>query len=530
MRFFLFLLLSCGFSVHSFAGDEVILMVNMNYSSKELSALKEVAAKRGQQVVMVPPESAIPEVEDLFSQRDSLEKKIKALRPDWNKAQIRTLVGEFMRKGLGSEKHPEINDALSYEIENLHRVAQSVSQAEKRRGSVEEQISNKIRDLKSQGKRVDTLVFSAHSDGSNLSGETSNRLSSSAITRLDREFPDFFRQPRHVLLLGCYNMTETNHFRWRHELFTNASLIAGFGVRAPSRNNPASSAYIKEVLGAADALDGKMANSGPLEASLVESVFKKLASVTNTQSVIDYCLQIIEGQPGARELSCDEQWKIFKAQADMFHADYLDLRNLKKDPPQEEEDNELRSFYNTLQNTCPAKNAKNIPEKQKGRAERYRTSVRESIIRLIYWWNVQKNFAAYYDDEIREFHQGLKNIGIRGRMPPLDGNTGRIEFVKAYNAIDKAIQDKKWEIEDQKFLYSESSSENYRKRRELEKQEREILRVEKLFKTYYPLYALEGEDTVGDADKSGPESTLSRGGIPFHWIEPGAVLQSRSNE
>jgi hypothetical protein len=512
------------------AGGEVILMVNMNYSSKELATLKEVAARRGQQVVMVPPENAIPEVEDLFGQRDNLEKQIKARRPDLNKAQIRTIVGEYMRKGLASEKSPDLNNILANEIESLHRAAQSVSQKEKRLGSVEEQLQAKIRELRAKGQRVDTLVFSAHSDGSNLSGETSNRLSSSAITRIERENPDFFKQPRHVLLLGCYNMTETNHFRWRHELFTNATLIAGFGVRAPSRNNPASSNYIRDVLGAADSLDRKLANSGPLDAKFVESVFKKLSAVTNTQSVIDYCLQIIEGQPGARELSCDEQWKIFKAQADMFHADYLDLRNLTKDPPQEEEDNELRSFYNTLQNTCPAKNAKNIPDNQKKKAERYRTSVRESIIRLIYWWNVQKNFAVYYDDEILDFHKGLKYFGIKGKMPPLDGSTGRVEFVKAYNAIDRAIQDKRWEIEDARSALGDSSSGNYQKRRELDRKERDLQRLENLFKVYYPLYALEGEDTVGDSEKSGPESTLTRGGIPFHWIEPGAVLHSRSEQ
>jgi hypothetical protein len=524
---FFFALISFA-SPTAFAAGEVIFMLNMNYSSKELKTLKDVAAKRGQTVEMVPPESFVPQVEDLFRQRDELEKKIKALKPEWNKTQVRTLLSEYMRKGLASEKSTDVNQTLSSEIESLHRAAMEVSQLEKRLGPVEDQVRAKISEIKTQGKKIDTMVFSAHSDGSNLSGETSLRLSSSGITRLDREFPEAFKEPRHVLLLGCYNMTETNHFRWRHELFTNATLIAGFGVRAPSRNNPASSNYIREVLTTADSLDGKLANSGPLDPQFVDSVFKKLASVTNTQSVIDYCMQIIEGQPNSRKLSCDEQWKTFRAQSKMFQADYLDLRNMQKDPPRDDQDNELRVFYNTVQSLCPAKDASFIPEKQKAQAERYRTSVEESVIRLIYWWDVQKNFSSYFKKEIDALNAVLPKVGIKKKMPNLDGEVGRIEFIQSYNAVEKAIRDALWEIEDEKFRLSGSTS-TVAERRALEKREKEVQRVEAMFKFYYPLYALEGENTVGDSEKT-VEGTLKRGGIPFHWFSTGAVLEERESQ
>ncbi len=508
------------------ANNEVIFLLNMNYSSKELNTLKEVAAKRGQTVEMVPPEKYVPKVEELFGKRDELEKKIKALKPEWNKSQVRSLLGEYMGKGVDSEKSPDVNQALYDDIESLQKSAMEVSQIEKKLGSIEGQVRNKVSELKSEGKKIDTMVFSAHSNGSDLSGETSLRLSSSAITRLDKEFPDLFQEPRHVLLLGCYNMTETNYFRWRHELFTNASLIAGFGVRAPSRKNPASSNYIREVLNTADSLDGKLANSGPLDPEFVESVFKKLASVTNTQSVIDYWTQIIEGQPNSRKLSCDEQWKTFRAQSQMFQADYLDLRNLQKDPPRDDRDSELRSFYNTVQALCPVGEAGFISETQKRQADRYRISVEESIIRLIYWWDVQKNFSSYFAKEIQSLNTALPKVGIKKKMPNLEGETGRIEFVKAYNEMEKAISDKLWEIEDEKFRLSGDSSSTLRERRALEKKEKEIKRVEALFKFYYPLYALEGEKTVGDTEET-VEGTLKRGGIPFHWFSTGAVLEGR---
>jgi hypothetical protein len=305
---------------------------------------------------MVPPETLVPEAEALFQKRSEMEKKVKALRPNLNASEVKVQVADFMRKGLASTRDRGLNEALSTEAEELHRRSLQLSDKERRLGSVEEQISAKAAELASRGDKVDTLVFSAHSDGTNLSGETSNRLSSSDITRLHNDHPELFSNPRHVLLLGCYNMTDTNHFRWRHGLFRNATLIGGFGVRAPSRYRKESADYIRQVLGTADKLDAELASRGsPLDKDYVKKVFKSLAAVTGTQSVLDYCLQIIEGQPGAKALSCKEQWTTFLAQAKMIKAEYLDLRNMQKDPPQEDDNTELRTFYNTLQGTCPAK-------------------------------------------------------------------------------------------------------------------------------------------------------------------------------
>jgi hypothetical protein len=509
MRVFLIALFFCSTALEARASSSVILMVNMNYSSKELEALKEVGKRRGQEVIMIPPESLIPLAERMFHARDEMEKKVRQLRPNWKDSQVRTQVADFMRHGGASDRDNALTSALSGEVNTLHRLAMDLSAAESRNGPVEDQLRTKAAELRRQRKRVDTFVFSAHSDGTNLSGESSNRLSSSGVTRLAREFPELFKQPRHVLLLGCYNMTETNHFRWRHDLFSNASLVAGFGVRAPSRYRPISAQYVRDVLNTADALDDQMIASGPLDRKYVENVFKKLAAVTNTQSVLDYCLGIIEGQPGARSLSCEEQWTVFRGRADTIHLEYLDLRNMTKDPSQDDSVTELRDFYNLVQATCPARNAPQIPRDQVERAERYRTSVRETLIRLIYWWNVQKNFRTYFSREFDELSGALRRAGISETMPALDGTTGRVEFVKRYNAIDRAIRERK-------------------ERARSPAEERAARDAEASFRYFYPLFALEGEEMVGDTEKSGAESTLSRGGIPFHWIEGGAVLEPRS--
>jgi hypothetical protein len=324
-------------------------------------------------------------------------------------------------------------------------------------------------------------------------------------------------------------MTETNHFRWRHELFRGASLIAGFGVRAPGRNRKINHDFIRGVLGTADKLDQQMVKkNSPLDKGYVDKVFKQLAAVTGTQSVLDYCVQIIEGEPGSRSLSCEQQWTIFMAQAKMIQADYLDLRHLQKDPPQDDDGTELRSFYNTLQNTCPAREASQIPRNEVEKAERYRVSLRESLIRLIYWWNVQKNFRTYFALDLEELNTVLDRLGVKQKVPALDGTTGRIEYVQAYNKIYQALRGIESDIDHQRVQLSGAS--NYTARRRLDEEERLLDAARDRFKYLYPLYAMEGEDSVGEGKGPSTAVTLSRGGIPFHWIEPGAVLEPRRSK
>ena len=75
------------FSPKVFAG-KVILMLNLNYSSSELSALEEQAAARGQTVEMVPPKAMVALVEPLFLQRDQLESDITKRFPELDRNQI----------------------------------------------------------------------------------------------------------------------------------------------------------------------------------------------------------------------------------------------------------------------------------------------------------------------------------------------------------------------------------------------------------------------------------------------------------
>jgi hypothetical protein len=512
-----------------------MLMVNMNYSSQELKAMREVGLKRGQKVYMVPPEEMIATAEPLFKLRISVEAKIKKLRPDWTKSKVQAAIGDFQRKGAASERDPALSQALSGDVEELHRETLELDAAEKKLGSLESQIKAMAAKLKAGGHTVDTLALSAHSDGANLSGESTLRLSATDIDRIQQSYPEIFSKPRHVLLLGCYNMTDTAYGRWRHGLFTGASMIAGFGVQAPSRWRESAIKYIGDTLNTADLLDDQMlAKNSPLDPNLISRAFRKFASITNTQSVIDYCMNIVEGQPGNARIPCDEQWDSLMHQAKLINQEFLDLKSLQSDPPEDVNGGSLRTFLNQLQLTCPASENPNIPAREKAEAERYRASIKESVTRLIFWANVQVNFSTYFEHDIEDTAAMFKQLGLPFKMPILDGTTGRMEFVRAYNETEKSLEAMRDDIaREQRRLATKDrmSPADYDRRRELARKDQYVRETYRSFSDLYEsIYVLRGDTTVGDGDQSGVESTLRRGGVPFSWIESGTVLKPRRDQ
>jgi hypothetical protein len=477
-------------------GTGVVLMVNMNYSSQELAAVKDIAAARGQRVEVVPPESMIPEVENLFRQRDSLQTQLQRQFPQQNPLVLKSALAGIFREGSAWNGDPAVAQFVGAQRANSFKaMADHVASEEKANGEIFDQLKRKAGELRARGDTVDSMILSSHSDGSNLTGETANRLSSNDLYKLKQMEPALFDSARHVLLLGCYTMTKPNHHSWRYDIFPRASLLAGFGDKAPSRFDNTSANFIRQVLGKAQSLDQQMAASGrALDPAALAQAFRSLDAVTTGAhpGVIDYCYSMVEGQPGAWSHDCNQQWKDLYQKKAMMKP-YWDLTSPKEDPPTEA-GGDLRVFYNMLQEACPAKDTPSERDDWKN-SETMRVTYRENAIRLLFWWNVQQNFGTYLSAEISTMNTRLRVYGI-GPMPNLNGTVSRVAFVKAYNQIDNAVK-----ARDPAFA------------RQFEA-------------LYDPLLLLQGEDSVAAGEKLDVDSTLDRGAIPFNWIE-GVTVKKR---
>lgn len=474
--------------------EEIAFMVNMNYSQKELDAIREATGKK---VITVPPENLIADGEALTEMHDALMKSIKNIRPEMSDDDLTNAIVDIELHGLSWNGDRALRDKLATQINEYSKASKRLKAKEKELGSIDQQIRAKLKEFRKTGKKIQTLAISAHSQGTIYSGETSFDLENEEINALQTDYPELFENPEHVLLLGCYTMTKTNRVRNR-EMFPNATLIAGFYRKAYSRKSPMDWKFIKEVIGMADETDKRTLNGDIPTEQEVRDALKALSSVTANHTLIDYCTYQVEGIPETKQ-SCEEEWREFLPVLDQFQDEYLSLINPLKDPPKKTEGTALREFYNQAQNVCFEKNNSEITDEDAAAFIERRQSIIDMAIRLIFWWNIQKNYGVYFSDKINEFKKALAAAEVENSMPDLDGNASRVEFVKSYNELRNRIKEAQRTVK-KSLTQTEDSVE-----REILKNERDSLQIayDSLVETYDPLIILDE--------------------VPLNWHKPNAV-------
>jgi hypothetical protein len=508
-----FLLLLALLISPAHAAEKVMFMVNMNYSPEELAAARKVAQSRRQELVLIPPEEDIRAGDKSGTMRANLIKEIKRAK-GISDAEAGNILSTFFQYGPEGVADADIRRRFSEKAQKLKDTMISVIETEQKRGTIGQQINQKMAELKAAGKSVDTFIISAHSDGATLNGETSYMLDQASLGKLKSLHPELFSDPRHVMLLGCYTTTETSSLMWR-ELFPSVTMIAGFDGRAPSRKVAASANFITEVLGTADRLDREnMRRNDPLSAKAVRDALKGLESVRITASAIDYCTHRVEGLPGSK-LNCDDQWITFTAMTQEIDRRFLNIEAPEEDPPRQSDGTVLRSYYNKIQGMCPPENSALVAADKKEEFKLARDELRDRVLRLLFWWNVQKNYGMFHQEKIKAFAEKLKSAGINEEIPKLDGNLGRKDFIKKIYQIINAIQAKdasiRAEYQSRKPLpedADEAAKEQFR------------LETERLEKAYEENRKL--MDSVSETYL--PLMTLQKEGIPGNWIEPDTAL------
>lgn len=309
--------------------------------------------------------------------------------------------------------------------------------------------------LAESNEKIGTLVISGHSGFDGFQGETNLTLTQNELNQLVGLTNNLFSETKHVLLMGCYSNTLSANKNWRtSDFFKNATLIGGFGGRAPLRNQSASSNYIKETLLTADKLDLKLIqakSSNQISPDLIKEFFQSLKSLQQTFSAIDYCYVYMNRAPVLVK-DCFIQWKEFNALYEKNFNNYIgDLSILPNENPPRIKRNsrnnptsKLREYYNNVQAMCPRpESIEYLPNRNNFASNNERDAAIQKTIRAIFWWDIQKNYSENYKNKINVLNGQLNNMKINIKLPVLDGNLGRIEFLKSMQEIKNKIDELK---------------------------------------------------------------------------------------
>ena len=415
----------------------VVVMINLNYSVKELEAVQKAAKARGQEVIVIPPETDIPFGNEINNQRKKLVDDIAKKSPEMPRKQIEKIVEKVQLNGA-KELLPEWQKELAPQAEALAIDSKKLFSLEKERGSVTKQLLKLDSELKTAANELHTLVISGHSNGEKLFGESTYALNHKDLLEIKKR-TSLLPQIQHLLLLGCYTTTPMERNRWKTNFTPNLSLMAGFLGQSPSRYRKVGWDYIEQVMAKAQELDEALeAKQNAVTTDIVQRTFTSLSSFQNTSSPnLDYC-GIVVSKKDFKE-SCKVQWELFRNKSIRIGKEYFDLTNPTKEPPTDTSNSELREYYNMVQELCVLDSENYWPKEETLRLKKLRTKIRDNAFYLIHWWALQENYRRAHQKDIDALSAKLNEIKLPAKLPSLDGNTSRKDFLSGVQSIQNSI-------------------------------------------------------------------------------------------
>lgn len=369
-----------------------VLFFDLNGNEAEVEAARRGAAKRGEKLIV------LPEVEP------SVKSRLKEMQKQFQKFQA-AYSAKCMNIASGdceemSKKGMKIEAELGAFLGKIPRI---------NRDNLKDQLA------KFQGKNISALVISGHDGNGNFSGDFGG-FSDQGLKAVFDQVKPLGDNIRSLYLWGCYTSTIGSvDFHWK-KAFPNVEMIAGFDGRAPLGDKKGSSSYLE------DALVKEKQLTQQKDAKSLQKVFKSLKDVNAMYSSVCVGDNIVNNKRAisisqAKELCAKLKTSPEKASFQCYKKAEKGCEN----PPQNTSQSPLRTYYNFLQDH---KHCREIPNSE--------FDSPDTVISLIFFDQVKKNFARLKKDELKDMDQVMKTLGI-----PDDLSLSNIEKLNRAEIIEK---------------------------------------------------------------------------------------------
>lgn len=407
---YIFLILT----VWSAAAGADILFLNLNGQYQEIQAAQAAARKANQKLIVYPqPRSAAQEAAYSALQRQ---------------------MGEQLRIMSSSTSTREQQNQADQEFLRLSREQQKLGVANYLDRPGFEAV---LGDLEKSGAKVSSLIISGHDGNGDFFGNQ-GRLHAQDIKDAFREYPNLAGQVESLFLAGCYTSTPGSlENNWKPS-FANLKGVFGYDHSGPAGDKIPGHTYLKNYILKGPALL-KEANQSKIQRT-ARSIIP-----TDLTSNAAICL------PGGKfvkrnetldvaELKkrCDDYVKKIEELNPTIEC-YVHAKTGCENPPEDTRAGPLREYYNIIQNIehCKLDSTYRIPLTIDG----------ESLIRIMYFKNVKKNFWAQYKDDIARLREPLIEAGLDAesadKLTRLDQLSRKeiLELVSKINQLSTKIFD-----------------------------------------------------------------------------------------
>ncbi|QDK47128.1 hypothetical protein DOM22_19140 [Bdellovibrio sp. ZAP7] len=387
-----------------------ILFLDLNGNPKEIEAAKAAAAKRGEKVIVLP---------EITKEMMANQAKFKELTQKAN--------ADYLKKGcsVGIEK----TAACATVAKNLEDAMAKENKFRQENELNAKTLEKSIADLKQKGVQLSSMVVSGHDGNGHFAGRFGD-LDDKALSDAFLKNPPMGDGIRSLALWGCYTANISSLSLYWKKSFPQVEVVVGFDKQGPLGNSPANWALLKDFLSKEKELT-QIKDENELQKAL-----KGLDGVRITDAAI-----CVGGKFSNKKLTMDlanvqSMCEGAYLKDAKVYTCYLNAEEGCANPPANTSDSELRRFYEKLQDYAHCKEVL-PPEQQVG------VPSPDTMIRLIHFADVKKNFVQNFSREIADYNKLLDKVGA-----PKDLHWGdiqkmtRAEVLAKLNATAKYLNDK----------------------------------------------------------------------------------------
>jgi hypothetical protein len=416
------------------AASADILLFDLNISELELQGAKAAATARGENLIVYPdmPESNRKQIQQYSSREVQVHDRLYEISLELNKTgvtgdQVQALIIEDQKLSAEEESIRQAREPFiqgyTFDYEGLDKV---------------------FTDLAKNKVQLSSVIVSAHAGPGMFQGLVAT-FSTNQLNQAMQEYAATNTASIHSLLLwGCYTATLNDLQFWKAAL-PSSDLIFGFGVIAPSGIRPASGLLLEDVL----RKEAMLASTQ--DVPTLSKEFESLQDVLLTSAAAtigDTYFEVgakpvpLNTQPSCANLlaAYTKYQPVFEKYSTATEAGY-------ENPPADTHHSNLRDYYSAIQEGTGCSLVQSNPSAFSGMPSE------STILALIFFENVRKNFAAYYADEIAAANEALRKSGVpenavfpKFASDELTRKTISLQLVALYNsgdldAVSKTIAD-----------------------------------------------------------------------------------------
>ena len=200
---------------------DVIFFVDLNGGTKEIEEAKKAACDKGQKVVIYPEQTAA--IYKLSNDKSFYENRYKALSCDTTPE--KKGCAEVIKK-KEEVMHELENKAVQFSIPDMKEALKKLNAEE--------------------GRNVESLVISGHSDGKTIFGVYGTTQREQIQTAF-KDLPDEGKSVSSLIMLACYSANPSTVLSWKKNL-PGLKMIAGSDASASASDRPAGLKYLKDLL------------------------------------------------------------------------------------------------------------------------------------------------------------------------------------------------------------------------------------------------------------------------------------------